>query len=257
MIDLHSHLLPAIDDGSRSVKQSLRVLDLFAEQGVKGVVLTPHVRASDIEEDPEDPIEQREVAFTELRKGTSINLDLYLGFEIMIDRPLPNRAFEDTAFALGDSRYYLIEFPLPIEGAFVTLIVEKIVEKGGRPLIAHAERYYECSPESVAAWRKAGARVQVDATTMTQASSRGHRARQLLGQGLADIIAADNHGTKRSLLTGVEYLRERAGDDQAELLSAVNPGAIIRNLETTPVPPLVIRETIVERLKRLKNGERR
>ena len=254
MIDLHSHLLPAIDDGSRSVKQSLRVLSLFTEQGIKGVALTPHVRASDMALDPEDPIEQRAMAFAELRNGSAIELALYLGFEIMMDEPLPDRAFEDTAFALGDSSYFLIEFPLAVDGSVVTDMVEHIVEKGGRPLIAHAERYYECGTEAVAEWRRAGAVVQVDATTLTQPSSRGHRARQLLGLGLADIIAADNHGNRRSLLTGIEYLSERGGADQATLLATVNPGAIVNDQSTTPVPPLVIRESIVERLKRLKNG---
>lgn len=254
MIDLHSHLLPAIDDGSRSVKQSLRVLALFADLGIEGIVLTPHVRSSDIDIDPDDPLEQRAVAMGQLRNGTPIDLDLYLGFEIMIDRPLPDRAFEDREFALGDSSYYLIEFPLPVEASFVGQIVEGIVAKGARPLIAHAERYYECGTEDVAGWRESGARVQIDATTMTQPSSRGHRARQLLGSGLADVIAADNHGNRRSMLTGVEYLQRHGGEEQARLLASVNPKAIVGDQDTEAVPPIVIRETIMDRLKRLKNG---
>ncbi len=227
---------------------------MFAEHGVEAVVLTPHVRASDIAFDPDDPLEQREMAFAELRKAEPTGPKLLLGFEIMVDDLMPDRAFSDREFALGDSSYYLIEFPLPVATDVVTDTVRSMVERGGRPLIAHAERYFECSPETVAAWRDAGALVQVDATTLTQPSTRGHRARQLLGQGLADVMAADNHGNNRSLLTGVTYLRERGGAAQADLLASGNPAAIIGDRDTKSVSGIVLKESIMDRLKRLKNG---
>ncbi len=66
MIDLHCHLLPNIDDGSRSAQRSVEVLEHMAADGVVAVVLTPHVKASDIESDAEHCLEVRERAFNEL-----------------------------------------------------------------------------------------------------------------------------------------------------------------------------------------------
>ncbi len=71
VIDLHCHLLPNIDDGSRSAKRSVEVLERMAADGVVGVVLTPHVKASDIESDAEHCLEVRERAFNELTAHSS------------------------------------------------------------------------------------------------------------------------------------------------------------------------------------------
>ena len=89
MIDIHSHLLPDIDDGSRTVAQSALVLNQFAEQGVTDVILTPHISAGELELDKGDALERREVAFQLLSREAPAVPRLHLGFEIMLDHPLP------------------------------------------------------------------------------------------------------------------------------------------------------------------------
>ena len=250
MIDVHSHLLPAIDDGARSVEQSLRVLRRFAEDGVRAVVLTPHVCAGELAVDPDDPLERRDLAYATLRRENPLGPALHLGFEIMLDRPLPSEVARDRRFALAGSRYYLVEFPLSVHGDLATEMLGAIVSGGGVPLVAHAERYDVCSPETVARWRAAGAKIQVDATTLTRATTRGHRARQLLRHGLADVMAGDNHGGRRTVKTGVEYLRGRGADAQARHLAVTNPAAIVDDGVVTEVAPALLKETFIERIRR-------
>jgi len=121
-------------------------------------------------------------------------------------------------------------------------------------VLAHPERYSACSVESVAFWRGLGTRMQVDATTLHSTQARGQRARQLVGAGLADILAGDNHGDDRSIAGGADFLAALDGDVQSELLTVRNPGAILRDEPLVDVPPLEIRRTWMQRLRRLLGG---
>ena len=254
MIDLHCHLLPNIDDGSRSVEQSIAVLREFAAAGIRHVVLTPHVASSELVGGGEAAVDRRAGAFERLKGEAPDVPALTLGFEIMLNQPLPALAVGDRRLSLSGSRYYLVEFPLTIVGHFATRVLSQISQNGLIPLVAHPERYEACSPEVVADWREAGARIQLDATTLTRPHSRGRRARALIQYGLADIVAADNHGDNRSMRTAADYLRARGGDRLAELLTTVNPGAVLADAEMEPVEPVLLPEGWGERISRLFGG---
>lgn len=251
MIDIHSHLLPDIDDGSRSVAQSVAVLQAFAGQGVHEVILTPHLRASEIATDPEDPIERRGVAFAELCDAELKRPTLHLGFEIMLDQPYPEEGLHHRRFSLAGSRYHLVEFPNAVVADFAGGVLAHMVEAGAIPIIAHPERYRCCSIETITGWRSAGAKVQVDATTLTRPTGRGRRARELLAAGLADVLAADNHGDSRTLGTGVAYLADRGGAAQVTRLTEDNPRAIVEDRDVVDVAPLELKEGLVGRLRRM------
>lgn len=250
MIDLHSHLIPGIDDGSRSVERSLRVLRNLAEDGVEHVVLTPHVSANQIALEGERWVARRAAAFLALQERASDEPRLHLGFEIMLDEPLPELATGDRRFALAGSRYYLVEFPLAIVAEFAATVLRHMAQAGVTPLVAHPERYDACSPRVVEAWRDAGARIQVDATALTRPTRRGRRARALVAEGLADVVAADNHGDRRTLLTARRYLERRGHAEAARRLTETNPRAVLDDGPMVEVPPAPMRETLVDRLRR-------
>ena len=250
MVDLHSHLLANVDDGSTSLEQSADVLALFLEHGVTDVVLTPHVRASQIARSGEQQIERRDQALAALRSAAPAGVQLHPGFEIMLDEPLPEMAQGDRRFALAGSRYYLVEFPLAIVGELAGGVLQQLAQVGIIPLVAHPERYTQCSVEGVAGWRRAGTRVQVDATTLTRKTMRGRRARALVAAGLADVLAADNHGDRRTLKTAVEFLEARDGGTALSLLTGENPQAVLRDEAMGDVPPVRLREKWMERMRR-------
>ncbi len=254
MIDLHSHLLPSVDDGSRSVDQSVETLRRFAGEGVTDVVLTPHLRAGDVERHGEDSIDLRQETLDMLRPAAPATPRLHVGFEIMIDRPLPDGALADRRYGLAGSRYYLVEFPLTVVAEFATHALVRMVRAGVVPVVAHPERYTAGTVATVAAWRAAGARIQVDATTLTRRSERGRKARALVEAGLADVLAADNHGDRRVLTTGAAYLRRSGADDAAQLLTVYNPAAVLADDDMADPGAVRLAPGLLGALRRLVGG---
>jgi protein-tyrosine phosphatase len=253
VIDLHCHLLPAVDDGSRSVDQSIKVLKEMASQGITDVCLTPHLTASRAESGP-PATHQR--AFEELRAQAPAAPRLHRGAEIMLDRPITRPVALARNVTLGGSRYMLVEFPRMVAYDTVTSALTQVAELGLIPVLAHPERYSCCSADAVRHWRSVGSRMQVDATTLLATQARGQRARQLVTEGLADILAGDNHGDDRTVAAGARFLEAQDGAEQVELLLMRNPSAILEDQTLSPVPPIRIRQSWMRRIKEFLEGGR-
>jgi protein-tyrosine phosphatase len=251
VIDLHSHLLPAVDDGSRSVEQSVKVLDQMARQGITDVCLTPHLLSGRAEGGPPSSHLR---AFEALRAAAPTVPRLHRGAEVMLDRPVTRPVALARNVTLAGTRYILVEFPRLVAYDTVTNALSQVVELGLVPVLAHPERYSCCSVEAVRQWRAVGGRMQVDATTLLASQARGQRARQLVGEGLADILAGDNHGDDRTVATGADFLLAQDGAEQVELLVGRNPAAILKDAATEGVPPLRIRQSWMKRIKEFLEG---
>jgi protein-tyrosine phosphatase len=253
VIDLHSHLLPAVDDGSRSVDQSLKVLAAMARQGITDVCLTPHLRAGRLEAGPPAAHDR---AFQALQEQAPAVPRLHRGAEVMLDRPIARSVALARNVTLGGSRYLLVEFPRLVAYDTVSNALSQVLEQGSIPILAHPERYSCCSVDAVRHWKAVGAKMQVDATTLLTAQARGQRARQLVGEGLADILAGDNHGDDRTVATGAKFLSAQDGAEQVDLLVVRNPGAILADRQVSAVPPLRIRQSWMRRIKEFLEGSR-
>jgi protein-tyrosine phosphatase len=253
VIDLHSHLLPGVDDGSRSVEQSIQVLASMAGQGVTDVCLTPHFQAGRAEAGPPPAHEQ---AFAALLAQAPVAPRLHRGAEVMLDRPISRPVALARNVTLNGTGYILVEFPRLVAYDLITNALSQVLAQGLVPVLAHPERYSSCSVEAVRHWKSLGAKMQVDATTLLTSQARGQRARQLVSEGLADILAGDNHGDERTVATGARFLRAQNGDEQVELLAVQTPGAILADRPVTPVPPLRIRQSWMRRIKEFLEGSR-
>lgn len=251
MIDLHNHLLPAVDDGSRSVEQSVRVLRAFVSKGVTDVVCTPHLLASHAEAGwPAN----YEAAWEALTAAAPEGMTLHRGAEVMLDRPI-TPAVAERKVTLNGSRYLLVEFQRMVPAEIVARALSEVTRVGLIPLLAHAERYSSCTVESVSTWRELGAVIQVDATTLTLPRSRGDRARDLVREGLADVLAGDNHGDDRCVATALDWLTEHDAGDQAVLLLETNPRAILDDQATYEVDPLPLRRSVWSSVRRMLGSE--
>jgi len=131
----------------------------------------------------------------------------------------------------------------------------EVIQIGLVPILAHPERYTSCSVQTVRAWRELGAVMQVDATTLTLPRNRGDRARDLVRHGLADILAADNHGDERNVATALDWLGEHEGAEQALLLLDANPRAILDDQATYEVDPLPVRDSLWRKMQRMFESE--
>lgn len=252
MIDLHSHLLPAVDDGSRSVEQSVKVLFEMARHGVTDICLTPHLNAGRAEAGPPQAHNR---AFEALRAQAPQMPRLHRGAEIMMDRPITRPVALARNVTLAGTRYVLVEFPRLVAYDTVTNALSQVVDVGLVPILAHPERYSCCSVDAVRRWRSLGSKTQVDATTLLASQARGQRARLLVSEGLADILAGDNHGDDRTVATGARFLRAQDGFDQVDLLVRRNPAAILADADLVPVPPLKIRQSWMRRIKQFLEGD--
>ena len=244
MIDLHTHLIPGVDDGAHTIEQSVEVLQRFAAEGVAAVCCTPHLRASAVESAPCDDMDS---LLSDLVDAAPPIPVLSRGFEVMLDVPDPR--FTDRCCCLAGTRYVLVEFGRLVPADASVEVLSRIVAQGLVPLLAHPERYSVCSPDLARRWQKAGVVLQVDATTLLADSRRGGRARALLEAGCASIVASDNHGDSRSVAAAVGWLESHGGGAQAELLAMDNPRAILSDEPLRPVPPLRVRRSLYTQFK--------
>jgi protein-tyrosine phosphatase len=249
MIDIHTHLLPGVDDGSRSIEASVEVLERFARDGVDVVVCTPHLDASDAHEAPHDRNAGLLAALTAAAPPTP---RLLLGFEILLDEPGVD--LSDPRLGLGGSTARLVEFarmglPPAAGKEFLRLRMGGLV-----PVIAHPERYWGCTADLVTAWRSAGAVIQMDVTAIL-GPKRIHRfGEELLARGLVDLFASDTHVDKRSLAAARQWLTEVADSDVANLLTGDNPRRLLDDQDVMPVPPIKLQLGMIRRLRELVLG---
>jgi protein-tyrosine phosphatase len=251
MIDIHTHLLPGVDDGSPSVEVSVPVLERFRADGVEIVVCTPHLDASRA---PWAPHETHLAILEELRAHAPAMPELRLGWEIMLDRPGCDLTAPELR--LGGAKAVLVEFPrayLPVGTADE---LERIRRSGVVPVVAHPERYYGCTLDMVRGWRDAGAVIQTDATMLLARGPMTELAKSLLEAGLIDCLASDNHGDRRSLAATRVWLEEMGADEHAQVLTHSNAARVLADQATIPVPPLRLERGVFHRLRELLFGRR-
>lgn len=233
MIDVHSHLLPGVDDGSRSFETSVEVLRRFAADGVECVVLTPHLNVSRL---ADAPYERHLELLEELRRRAHVRPELRLGWEIMLDEP--SRDLRSPRFSLGGSHAVLVEFPLsgvPEQGGDE---LRRIRSSGIIPVLAHPERYWGCTAAKVHGWRQSGAVIQMDTAGLLGKGRIARISRELLEHGLVDLFASDNHGDTRTLATARDWLLEVSTPAHADLLTRSNARRLLDGEPMAPVPPL-------------------
>lgn len=252
MIDIHSHLLPGVDDGSRSVAMSVPVLERFAADGVECIVLTPHLVASKA---GSAPYERHVEILAELRAAVQRAPELRLGWEIMLDEP--NADLRAPHLGLGGSRALLVEFPRTSVPAGAAGELFRIRSHGNVPVLAHPERYWGCTVEKVAEWRAAGAVIQMDTAGLIGKGSIATISRALLEAGVVDLFASDNHGDSRSLRAARDWLVELGADEQAGLLTRVNAERVLSNRDPLPVAPIRVERSFLGRLRELVRGGRK
>lgn len=247
MIDIHSHLLPGVDDGSPSIDVSVAVLERFATEGLTVLVCTPHLNASQLDS---APYARHVEILDELRRAAPPMPELKLGWEIMLDAPGVD--LSAMHLTLGDSRALLVEFTRGGLPRGATAELRRIARSGRVPVLAHPERYFGCTLDHVREWRKFGVVIQTDASVLMGRGVPADLANSMLAEGLIDILASDNHGDSRSLGTAKRWLEERNGDEQIDLLLHQNAALLLNDEETYPVPPL--RPGLLGRVKRLFGG---
>jgi protein-tyrosine phosphatase len=241
VIDLHSHILPGLDDGPATMEGSLDLARAAVETGTRTILATPHINA-----DPSIDPPRIAAALERLRAALAaaeIPLEVLPGGEIAIWRLADLDDATLRALALGGGPYLLVESPLaPVAGDFEPMVLD-LHGRGHRVLLAHPERCpaFQRDPARLEALVRAGALVQLTAGSMT--GDFGSTVRRftlaLLRDGLAHVVASDSHDTIRrppGLQVGFPALEpELPGlSEHADWLTRLVPRAV---LDGAPLPP--------------------
>ncbi len=231
MIDIHSHILPKLDDGSRSLEESLDMARIAAEDGITHMVATPHM-FNGLSSNPEpDEITER---VRSLQEEIGDSLILLPGNEVHIAHDIVEKAAADKVTPINRKNFMLIEFPsmnVPVgaDGLFYKLQINGIT-----PILVHPERNNQIQnePSLVAEFIKRGARIQVTAMSITgEFGPTAHRCVDvLLRHNCVHVIATDTHRASRRppvLSAGRNAAAEIIGEESARRLVEDNPRAVI------------------------------
>ncbi len=141
MIDIHSHILPGIDDGSRTIEESVELLKQAEKNGVTDLIVTPHYMLGS---DYEANNETKRKLLTKLKryaKKEGLNINLYLGNEVFVENNMPGMIKDKKITTLNNSHYLLFELPLNYRYNGVEEVLFELGCKRYTPVLAHPERY--------------------------------------------------------------------------------------------------------------------
>ncbi len=246
MLDLHNHILPGLDDGALDWGQSIAMARLAMDDGVTGIVCTPHW-VSGYCDNTLPLILQTTDAFREKLEAADIPLSVFPGAELRLDYNLVERLKSEEVLTLNNTGHYaLIEFPAEILPHNLDNFFWELQANDITPIISHPERHSIMmhNPAMLYKWVAGGILVQITSASLLGrfGSEVRKHAIYLMEHRMAHIIATDAHGlTMRSprLSEGVETARSIVGGDLAHRMVHEYPQSIIDGvpiLVPDPIP---------------------
>ncbi|MBO5851195.1 MAG: hypothetical protein J6R29_02550 [Clostridia bacterium] len=197
MVDMHSHVLPFVDDGSPSIEDSLKILELEKQNDVKKVIFTPHYKHN-IYDTPFEELTGVYNNFVNEVKKRELNIDVYLGQEIYCTNKIYDLLKEGTISTINGTKCLLIEFNYYDEQDIADYVYN-LKTMGYIPIIAHIERYIYLNWHNLFDLKQLGALLQVNASSITGEEGRTIRRRVLkaIKQGLVDFVSSDVHSDRQ------------------------------------------------------------
>lgn len=239
MIDLHSHILPELDDGAQSLNESLDMARMAVDSGVRILVATPHCARDRAKE-----VHSAWVLLRQALQETGIPLKLILGMEIFGTQDTVRLLREGRLFTLNGSRYPLIEFSFHSSGEEETKILRDVIWAGYTPVVAHPERYayIQQDPRLINEWKRMGCLFQINRGSLL--GRFGGEAQKmglaLVGRGFATAVASDAHSTRLRtpwMRDAQELLEREFPASAAQYLLVRNPRSILKNEPLYPADP--------------------
>ena len=235
MIDFHTHILPNIDDGSRSIDETFNLIKEAKEVGFEGIVLTSHY----IENYYETDVPERDVwvkAITENLQAKGIETNLYLANEIYISDNMMRLLEEGKASTINNSCYVLFELPLNSEPLNLYDVIYSLQENKLIPILAHPERYsyVQKEPELVYDLIEKGCLMQSNYGSII--GQYGVKAefivRKFFENNMIHFLGSDVHRQNSiypKIPFALEKIREIVGEQKLEELTTINTKLVLAN----------------------------
>lgn len=234
MIDIHSHLIFDVDDGSKSFEESIKYLKEIKEINLDKVICTPHMKKGRREKALKI-IENFKILREEAKK---LGIILYLGNEIMYTPETVSLLKAKKITTLNRSKYVLIEFKRNESRNIDSIVsdLEELIEEGYVVILAHPECYENYrSIKNLEKLKEVGVLFQMDATSILKGSKRKIRkiSKKLLDLKLIDFVASDSHCTKKrnfkTIPKAYKKISKKYGSEYANIIFYENQLKIIDN----------------------------
>ncbi len=236
MIDIHSHLLPGLDDGSPNLEESLAMVRLAAESGTTDIVASPHA-SLEYTFDP-DVVEQK---IAEVSSACQAVIRIHYGcdFHLHYDN-VQDALLNPSKYTIDHKNAILVEIPEFLTVKVAGEVLGRLCAAGMIPIITHPERHAllsQCT-DALLAWIGQGCRIQVTGQSLLGGFGRRARAsaEDLIERGVVHFVATDAHGRKHRpprLDEAFRRVQERWGEVAARQLFITNPAAVLAG---EPVP---------------------
>jgi protein-tyrosine phosphatase len=238
LIDIHSHVLYGLDDGARTIEDSVAMVRMAAEHGTTDLVATPHANPN-YRFDPQ--IVQERLAEVSAASGNVLRLHSGSDFHLSYDN-IQDAIENPRKYTINQHRYLMVEFSDMLIFNNTTEIFSRLQEAGITPVITHPERngLLRQRADQIAAWVAEGVCVQVTAQSVL--GEFGRRAadfsRTLLDRKLVHFLASDAHDCEHRpprLDLAHAWMKDHYGEDWADVLCVTNPKATLTGESLEPL----------------------
>ncbi|MGN1303213.1 MAG: tyrosine-protein phosphatase [Clostridia bacterium] len=260
MIDFHTHIIPNIDDGSRSVEETFNLIKEAKEAGFEGIILTSHY----IENYYETDAPERDVwvkAISDSLKSKGIETNLYIGNEIYISENIMELLINRKASTINNTSYVLFEMPLNAEPMNLYDVIYSLQENKLVPVLAHPERYsfVQKEPELIYDLIQKGVLMQANYGSIL--GQYGENAKMIVKKFLENdmihFLGSDVHRQNsiyKKIPQALEEIRKIIGEEKLEKLTTTNPKLALENKRIDIEEPeefsLTFKEKLMMHLKK-------
>jgi len=233
IIDIHSHILPGIDDGAKNMQETIDMIHMAVEEGIDAVIATPHYEVGAGFE----AMERYQEVYEEVLQYITdhqIPLQLYQGNEIYYSGSIPELLQQGRIRTMNESRYILVEFAPGTEYTSMKRAFSMLLYAGYWPILAHAERYMTLRKlNRVEEIVRMGVCIQLNTSAITGRDGLQIKryCHKLLKNGLVHVIGTDAHGSRHrrpEMKECVIYLDKKIGITYRRQLCEMNPTRILK-----------------------------
>jgi protein-tyrosine phosphatase len=243
VIDIHSHIMPAIDDGARTIEEALEMARIAAADGIEYMVSTPHMFNGLSNNPAPAEVVERVAALNEAINNPAITI--LPGNEVHISHDLAQQVKQGRVTTINQQIYLLVEFPQFTVPVGAAELFHQMLLQGVHPILVHPERngQIQAKPSLVAQFVERGVLVQLTAMSVTGEFGPAAKstAELLLRQNCVHFLATDAHRATRRppiLSRGRDAAAAIIGEEAARRLVEDNPRAVIEGTQLDVIPPV-------------------
>lgn len=233
MIDTHSHILPGIDDGARTLADSVEIVKELVSQGVTDIIATPHYVDETVFVSPKAKNAKLLTTLKKKLKDEGVKVRIYLGNEVYISDRIEKLIKDGEISMLAGSKYILVELPLDEEFPNYEDFLRDLIERGYKVVLAHPERY-RIAQENEAILRdlcKMGVLLQCNIGSITGKYGKGAKKlmKKLAKEKMVFMFGSDIHhsGKGDSILKAQKKLAKYYDKKELRKLLVLNPSKIL------------------------------